>query len=50
MKYPGIGIEIKRTSGDERKLKGTPRSFKKFIRARLDELFEEAGSKPRCAR
>lgn len=47
--YPGYGIEITRTSGDQRKLEGTPRSFKKFVKARLDVLFEEAGSKPRCA-
>lgn len=47
--YPGKGIEITRLSGDERKLKGTSPSFKKFVRARLDELFEEAGSKSRCA-
>lgn len=47
--YPGNGIEIARTSGDQRKLEGTSRSFKKFVKARLDVLFEEAGSKPRCA-
>lgn len=50
IKYPGVGIEIARLSGAQRKLEGTPRSFKKFIRARLEELFEEAGSKPRCAK
>jgi hypothetical protein len=47
--YPGHGIEVARLSGDQRRLAGTPRSFKRFVRARLDVLFEEAGSKPRCA-
>lgn len=47
--YPGHGVEVARLSGDQRKLEGTPRSFKRFVRARLDVLFEEAGSKPRCA-
>lgn len=47
--YPGTGIEISRTSGDQRTLKGTTRSFKRFVKARLDVLFEQAGSKPRCA-
>lgn len=47
--YPGHGIEITRLSGDQRKLRGTPRRFKRFVKARLDVLFEEAGSKPRCA-
>lgn len=47
--YPGTGIAITRTSGDERKLEGASRSFKKFVKARLEVLFKEAGSKPRCA-
>jgi hypothetical protein len=47
--YPGYGIQVARLSGDQRKLEGTPRSFRRFVRARLDVLFEEAGSKPRCA-
>ena len=47
--YPGHGIEVRRTSGDQRMLAGTPRSFKRFVRARLDVLFEDAGSRPRCA-
>lgn len=50
IKYPGIGIEVVRLSGAQRKLEGTSRSFKKFVKARLDVLFEEAGSKPRCAK
>lgn len=50
VKYPGIGVEIVRTSGDERLLKGASRNFKNYINARLDELFDEAGSKPRCAK
>lgn len=49
IKYPGIGIEIARLSGDQRKLKGASAGFKAFIVARLDEMFEDAGSKPRCA-
>lgn len=49
VKYPGIGIEISRLSGNQRKLKGAPASFKRYVVARLDALFEEAGSKPRCA-
>ena len=47
--YPGHGIEITRLSGDQRKLRGTPGSFKRNVLARLNVLFEEAGSKPRCA-
>lgn len=47
--YPGNGIEIARQSGAQRRLTGTPRSFKKFVTARLDVLFDQAGSKPRCA-
>ena len=47
--YPGNGIEIARQSGDQSRLKGTSGSFKKFVLARLDVLFEDAGSKPRCA-
>ncbi|UUZ57730.1 hypothetical protein [Nocardioides sp. B-3] len=47
--YPGTGILIARQSGDQRKLEGTSRSFKKFVKARLEVLFEDAGSKPRCA-
>lgn len=50
IKYPGIGIEIARLSGAQSKLEGTSRNFKKFVKARLDVLFEEAGSKPRCAK
>lgn len=49
IKYPGKGAEIARLSGDERLLEGASRNFKAFIRARLDEMFEEAGSRPRCA-
>lgn len=49
VKYPGNGVEIARLSGEEKSLKGAPRSLKRFIRTRLDELFEEAGAKPRCA-
>jgi hypothetical protein len=47
--YPGYGIQVTRLSGDQRKLEGTPGSLKRFVKARLDVLFEEAGSKPRCA-
>jgi len=47
--YPGYGVQVARLSGDQRKLKGTPGSFKRFVKRRLDVLFEEAGSKPRCA-
>ena len=47
--YPGTGILIARQSGDQRELVGTSRSFKRFVKARLEVLFEEAGSKPRCA-
>lgn len=47
--YPGYGIQVARLSGDQRKLEGTPGSFKRFVKARLNVLFEEAGSKPRCA-
>lgn len=48
VKYPGAGFQVKRLSGDERRL-DVPRSLKKFIRTRLDELFEEAGGTKRCA-
>jgi hypothetical protein len=47
--YPGYGIQVARLSGDQRKLTGTSGSFRRFVKARLDVLFEEAGSKPRCA-
>ena len=47
--YPGHGVEVARLSGDERRLRGTPASFKRFVHARLDRLFREAGSRPRCA-
>lgn len=47
--YPGIGIEITRLSGNQRQLKGAPRGFKRYVVKRLDEMFEEAGSKQKCA-
>ena len=47
--YPGHGVEIRRGSGDERRLRGTPADFRRFVRARLDVLFRDAGSRPRCA-
>lgn len=40
---------MQRGSGDERRLRGTPASLKKFVRARLNRLYRMAGSKPRCA-
>ncbi len=43
----GSGIEIARLSGDQHQLKGPPGSFKRFSKARLGVLFEEAGSKLR---
>lgn len=45
----GYGIEIARLSGDQRKLTGTPAHFKRFVKGRLDAMFEDAGSRPRCA-
>ena len=47
--YPGAGIEISRLSGRQSKLEGAPRSFKRYVVKRLDEMFVEAGSRPRCA-
>lgn len=47
--YPGVGVQISRLSGKQSKLKGAPRSFKKYVVRRLDEMFVEAGSKPKCA-
>lgn len=47
--YSGEGVEVARGSGDESRLRATPAGFKRFVRARLDVLFREAGSKPRCA-
>lgn len=48
--FPGSqGIAVRRGSGAERRLAGTPRSFKRFVRARLDTLWRQSGSKPRCA-
>lgn len=47
--YPGHGVEVRRGSGDERRLRGTPVDLRRFVRARLDVLFRDAGSRPRCA-
>lgn len=47
--FPGRGVEVRRGSGDERRLRGTTADFRRFVRARLDRLFREAGSRPRCA-
>ncbi len=47
--YPGQGVEVRRGSGDERRLHGTPADLRQFVRARLDVLFRQAGRRPRCA-
>lgn len=47
--YPGSGIVVARQSGDQRRLKGTPRSLKRFVAKRLEVLYADAGSRPRCA-
>lgn len=48
--YPKGGLQIRRLSGKEAKLTGTPASLKRFVRKRLDTLYREDGSKPRCAK
>jgi len=49
IRYPGRGVVVRRGSGDEQRLTGAPRSLKRFVRARLDTIWKQSGSRPRCA-
>ena len=46
--YPGDGVDVWRHGRDLGKLKRTPPAFRRFVDARLDHLWREAGARAKC--